>query len=787
MIDQAGDLSAKRQSSPEILPSIVVTQPSVKGRKKKMVFHEPDEVGIFAPCSSDSDECGGFTPPEDNLCSSTEDLSIVGENGQSSQEMGKANGSGHTGRAKRPLKRSQNDVVSKSGEEKSRSSSHDKTSQSPRRKKDSPVKELRAAPPNKGLLTSISSGRKHRKSKEMGPDDSASSADGFRIGDKLQPSKTRQHVRTRAKTSGETETVKNNRRSLQSSGKRKLPDVPSTMLPKPWTSPQAAAAARQQKDPSCKSTVDRMQPGEKPFPVHLADLDISIDKGAGLSNERVSQMLKTNESLYAVSGFHLNTNKELSVEKEFKDTSDLDRRERSNSLVSYEDPNYARIGPGFTQPVHPGTPTAKETEPGYASVESAANSQLTKERTQGYVSDVSLGEVTGPGYAKVRNGVSSEHEDEQTLEVENRRFDTFSLGEISEPGYARVKILAVGQDTSGESEMVVVVDNDSDDEVGYSRIGRRRQQDSPLISSDDDDIPDPGYQRIADVRKQLGTVLTRDEVDALYAQVIKNDSKGRVPVSDSSSLYGKAVKVKVQDPSALYSAVKKIEDATLLCSTADKQKRTDDGGTRSGMGKVAVSDPTALYATVEKKKQQKKEVSAMGGSREEKKARRRLPRDPSDNADGEAVSLKEKKTKMEKKLLQMSCGLEGDTEDMTKSTATPNDIPSSQYGLVKKRMAFFTQQSSDSEKVEKKQIGRALQIGFRTSVSSSVDSESSETPVSCRTSVSSPPLINSWRSSLSSADSFSKDKPTSLKSSAKQRQVTVPVKSNLTFLSEKVT
>lgn len=360
--------------------------------------------------------------------------------------------------------------------------------------------------------------------------------------------------------------------------------------------------------------------------------------------------------------------------------------------------------------------------------------------------------------------------------------DTLSLGEISEPGYARVKISTVEQDANGESEMAVVMDDDDDDDVGYSRIGiGQSKQRVPQVSSSssDDDTPDPGYQRIADVKKQLVAVSTSEEVDALYAKVEKNDKKGKVPVTDPSSLYGKVVKAKVQDPSALYSAVKKIKDASLLNSTVDKQKGSEDGSDRSGMRNAGVSSPTALYASVDKPKQKQKSFSSHeekkerkqrqkeASSLEEKKERRQLPRAPSSDVDSDSISLKERKAIMEKKLFQTSSGQEDSTEDMIKSRAIPNDIPSSQYGLVRKRMAFFTQQSSDNDIVVKKPR-RPGQIGIQTSVSSGADSESSETPASTRTSVSSPSLTNIRPSSLSSTDSFSKEKPTSLLSLSQQ-------------------
>lgn len=802
---QASVKCASPETETTALPSIMVTHPSVKGRcaghnKKFVLFDDPDESGITGSVSSDSDECGGFTPPPDGQLQSVKEEVLSGQmNGQRSQGMNEVSAGPSTLAGKGEVESSVNGThghgkmtgiraSSSSSSDKSPSPSH----RFPRGKKGDVAKKPWTSPVismRRNRDTNVSGNGEVGRTEVDG--DVNSNGDGYDLDDDkpLSP-RTWERVRVRAKTQGEKEMSwkKDTRNSVHFSPgspnrMRQLPTVPGGRHAKPWTSPLAAAAARRERELPPKSVVGQLQSGEKPFRIHIADLDVPVDKGMKLSDEAVSKILEASDSLYAVAGYNLNADEQVCVKEEFKDTqmnNDVGVRPSSTSSFGgkgYEDPTYEQVGPAT---VHPETPTAKEMEPGYAIVEERTVSQsagsrsnaLDSERVQGYANDetVSLGEVIDPGYAAVRNVMSSGGENAQPFVAGNNAFDTFSIGEVSEPGYARVKILTVGEDAGGNTEMVLIVDSDSDDDaVGYSRVGHGQLGDDP---SDDDDIPDPGYQRIADVRQQLSAVLTRDEVNALYAQVNKRGRVEGQSVDDPSALYSKVMKVKVEDPSALYSRVKKMRDKSPLYSKVDKQRR-GDATDRSTEDEVTVDDLNALYAKVVKRKKERKESDG----KTEKRVKRRLPRVPADGVDGEHTSLRDKAERLEKKLLLLSCGLGENeaVEEKDKEKPCKVDILQTPEGLVKKRMEFFSRQStpsSDSESVvRRKRTGRAsLVVGNGTSFSSSIDSMS-DAPTSARTSLNSP-LNNISPLAVSPQESLVEETQTSSASRTEQRKAT---------------
>ena len=581
-------------------------------------------------------------------------------------------------------------------------------------------------------------------------------------GDELDDDKplsptTWDRVRNRAKTKAEKDIRKKleNRWSLNESSseawKHSHPYSPTPKNAKPWTSAASAMAARRKQKVLCKSVVEQMQPGERPYQIHLADLNVPVDKGVDLSDEKVSKMLESSDSLYAVGGYQVNGKQEQGVRDTAKETPTTEDASRSrassggscgaHSCIS-EDPNYARIGP-LLDLVHSQTPIAKEAEPGYAVVDNRVNNHFISssvtmelESPLNHTNDEtgSLGEVSDHTF--IRGGIAEKQR--VSTGDDDHDDDNVSIGEVNEPGYARVKILTL-EDAGDETEMVIVVDNDSDHEtVGYSRVDKK--------DDIEDDVPDPGYQRIADVRRQTTALLTQGEVDALYAKVNRASKTKRENVDDPSALYSRVMKVKVRDSSGLYSKINRQRAVSPLYSKVHKlqAKETEsDNGEEGGSNEVTVDDVTALYARVVKRKD-KKESTKTDDRSKERKPRRRLPRLPSDD---EHISLLERTKRLEKKLLRLSRGLGDDDDDETeskleKSRASPKDIPQSSQGLVKQRMAFFSQQSnaaSDSDDVVRRKRGRAqMSANSSASVSSSVESYASDSVVCSRSFMFSP-------------------------------------------------
>lgn len=85
--------------SPERVPSIMLTRPSVKDKKSGpslATLNDSDEAGITAPASSDSDECGGFTPPPQLGLQSRDAMSP--KDAQSSQQVDEVSRDEFTGK-----------------------------------------------------------------------------------------------------------------------------------------------------------------------------------------------------------------------------------------------------------------------------------------------------------------------------------------------------------------------------------------------------------------------------------------------------------------------------------------------------------------------------------------------------------------------------------------------------------------------------------------------------------------------------------------------------------------